>query len=159
VSTINCLKGGGTTAYANALEQAQAELNLHGRSNVQDVIVFLSDGAANTGPTYLASNSPYRTQPCHQGVTSAAAIKGGSSHTIIYSIGYDLDAANGGANKCENSNGNPETPTITAYTAISQIASDSTTFFNKPDPGQLNSIYAAIAADVSGTRLLDDNTT
>ena len=38
--------------------------------NVPDVIVFMSDGAANTGPTYYATTSPYRTQPCHQGITS-----------------------------------------------------------------------------------------
>ena len=72
VSTINCQKGGGRTAYANALEAAQKELDLHGRTDVQDIIVFLSDGAANIGPTYYSSSSPYRKQPCHQGIWSAA---------------------------------------------------------------------------------------
>jgi Flp pilus assembly protein TadG len=68
VSTIRCQRGGGSTAYAHALERAQSELNSsRGRPGVQNVIVFFSDGAANTEPTYLSSTSPYRRQPCRQG--------------------------------------------------------------------------------------------
>src|SRR3954469_9623997 len=74
VSTINCVVGGGGTSYATALEDAQAELDAHGRPNVQDVIVFLSDGAANYGPSYYGDTSPYRVEPCHQGEASASAI-------------------------------------------------------------------------------------
>jgi hypothetical protein len=156
VQTINCVRGNGTTAYANALEKAQAELDRGGRSNVPDIIVFLSDGAANTGPTYYSTTSPYRRQPCHQGVWSAANIK--SRGTLIYSIGYDLDALNGGANKCQRWDGANETPTITAYTAISQIASRPDTFYNQPGPGELKTIFTAIAADIGkGSSSLIDN--
>jgi hypothetical protein len=66
VSTLNCLSGGGYTAYANTLEAAQTELNSNGRPDVQDVIIFFSDGAANTGPSSYPANSPYRKEPCHQ---------------------------------------------------------------------------------------------
>jgi Putative Flp pilus-assembly TadE/G-like/von Willebrand factor type A domain len=157
VSTINCQKGGGRTAYANALEEAQKELDLHGRDDVTDVIVFLSDGAANIGPTYYSSSSPYRKQPCHQGVWSAAPIK--ANGTILYSIGYDLDALNGGANKCETWDGKDEKPTITAYQALEQIASGPAHFYNKPTPGQLRTIFTAIAADMSrgSAALIDDS--
>jgi hypothetical protein len=156
VQTINCVRGNGTTAYANALEKAQAELDRGGRSNVPDIIVFLSDGAANTGPTYYSTTSPYRRQPCHQGVWSAANIK--SRGTLIYSIGYDLDALNGGANKCQRWDGTNESPTITAYTAISQIASRPDTFYNQPGPGELKTIFTAIAADIGkGSSSLIDN--
>jgi hypothetical protein len=134
VSTINCQKGGGRTAYANALEEAQKELDLHGRSDVQDIVVFLSDGAANIGPTYYSTSSPYRKQPCHQGVWSAAPIK--AKGTIVYSIGYDLDALNGGANTCETWDGRNESPAITAYEALQQIASGPNQFYNKPSPGR-----------------------
>ncbi len=72
VKTINCVQANDRTAYANALEAAQAELDANGRSNAPDIIVFLSDGAANIGPTYYPTSSPYRMQPCHQGVWSAA---------------------------------------------------------------------------------------
>jgi Flp pilus assembly protein TadG len=155
VSTINCQRGGGTTAYANALERADAELAANGRDDAQDVIVFLSDGAANTGPTYYSSSSPYRRQPCHQGVWSAANVK--ARGTLIYSIGYDLDALGGGAQRCQNGvTGANESPSITAQAALEQIASDSTTFFNKPNPGQLETIYTAIAAEITGTSLIPD---
>jgi hypothetical protein len=156
VSTINCQRGGGRTAYADALEHAQRELDRGGRTDVQDVIVFLSDGAANIGPTFYPTSSPYRRQPCHQGVWSAAAIK--NRGTIIYSIGYDLNAANGGANRCTSYTDAPESPAITAYQALSQIASRPDTFYNKPTPGQLKTIFSQIAADMSrGTSALIDN--
>lgn len=156
VSTINCQRGGGRTAYADALEAAQRELDRSGRPDVKDVIIFLSDGAANTGPTFYPTSSPYRRQPCRQGVTSAAGIK--LRGTTIYSIGYDLDAVSGGANVCTSYTGALESPAITAYQAISQIASSASTFFNKPSPGELESIFTDIAADLArGTSALIDD--
>ena len=156
VRTIDCQKGGGRTAYADALEHAQAELDRNGRPAVKDMIVFLSDGAANIGPSYYANSSPYRKQPCRQGVTSAANIK--ARGTIIYSIGYDLDALNGGANECLAYDGKDEKPAITAYQALQQIASGPNTFFDKPSPGQLRTIFTEIARDIhKGTSALIDN--
>ncbi|HZR96693.1 MAG TPA: pilus assembly protein TadG-related protein [Gaiellaceae bacterium] len=155
VSTINCVQGGGTTAYANAIEAAQAELDANGRPEAQDVIVFLSDGAANTGPSYYSTSSPYRTQPCHQGVTSAGYSK--AKRTIVYSIGYALDDATGG---CESYTGSAERPAITVYDALGGIASTPAGFFVKPTPGQLNTIYTDIAKDLAkGTSALTSDTT
>lgn len=156
VSTIRCQKGGGSTAYADALEKAQSELNSsRGRSGVQNVIVFFSDGAANTGPSYYSSTSNYRRRPCQQGVNSASAIKG--TGTLIYSIGYDLDALNGGANICQSYTGATESPAITAYDAIRLIATNGDTFFNRPNPGDLTRVYTQIAAEIGGTRLVPDD--
>jgi hypothetical protein len=155
VSTIDCVLGGGGTSYATALEAAQAELDAHGRANVQDVIVFLSDGAANYGPSYYGDTSPYRVQPCHQGVSSAGAIK--AHGTLVYSIGYDLDALDGGANTCQDSWGNLEAPSISAYDTLRAIATSPDTFYNKPGPGDLKTIFTQIASDVTGTRLIDDS--
>ncbi len=159
VTTLACVQGGGTTAYGNAIDAAQAELNLHGRAGVQDVIVFMSDGAANTGPTYYSSTSDYRIRPCKQGVTSAGVAKTGASKTIVYSIAYALEDDTGG---CMNSVPNPdkpESPAITSATALQNIASPGN-FYNKPSPGQLNTIYTQIAVDIgSGTAgLIDDAT-
>ena len=67
VYTINCQKGNGYTAYANALEAAQQELDANGRPDVKDVIVFLSDGAANIGP------STYRSRRTTAGGPAARA--------------------------------------------------------------------------------------
>ena len=156
VRTINCMQANDRTAYANAIEAAQAELDLHGRPDAPDIIIFLSDGAANIGPTYYPTSSPYRMQPCHQGVWSAATIK--ARGTLIYSIGYDLDAVNGGANTCTDYNGGLERPSITAYSALQQIASRPDTFYNKPGPGELQTIFTAIAEDIGhGSSALIDN--
>ena len=157
VKTINCQRGGGRTAYANALEHAQAELDRNGRPDVQDIIVFLSDGAANIGPTYYSSSSPYRRQPCHQGIWSSNTIK--ARGTWIYSIGYDLDALNGGANRCETWDGRNESPSITAYSALQQIASGPDKFYDKPNPGQLRTIFTQVASDIrkGASALIDES--
>ena len=156
VSRIRCQQGGGSTAYANAIEHAQAELqSSRGRPGVQNVIVFFSDGAANIGPTYYPTTSPYRRQPCHQGVSSAGVVKG--QGTLIYSIGYDLDALNGGANICQSYTGATESPAITAYDAIRLIATNADTFFNRPNPGDLTRVYTQIAAEIGGTRIIPDD--
>jgi hypothetical protein len=157
VKTIDCQRAEGRTAYADALEHAQAELERNGRDDVQDVIVLLSDGAANIGPTYYTSSSPYRRQPCHQGIWSADAIK--ARGTWMYSIGYDLDALNGGANKCQSYTGANESPAITAYSALQQIASGPDKFYDKPDPGQLRTIFTQVASDIrkGASALIDES--
>jgi hypothetical protein len=163
VSTINCVQGGGTTSYANAIDSAQAELNAHGRSDVQDIIVFLSDGAANTGPSYYSltnpATKPYRTQPCHQGVTSAGLAK--ATGTIVYSIGYALGDDTGGCKSYDGTTEKPTPPTITVTQALQGIATDPVNdFFNQPTPGQLNTIYTTIAKDIGrGTSALTSDTT
>ncbi len=151
VSTIDCVQAGGSTAYANALEAAQAELVKDGRSNTQRVVVLLSDGAANTGPSYYPANSPYRTTPCHQGISSSAKMQ--NAQTLVYSIGYDV-----GHDVCRNANGSLESPSISALQALQGIAS-SGNFYNQPDAAQLNTIFASVAADLlAGTsRLVDNN--
>jgi Putative Flp pilus-assembly TadE/G-like/von Willebrand factor type A domain len=157
VSRIRCQDGGGSTAYAHAIEAAQAELNSsRGRPDVQNVIVFFSDGAANTGPSYLSSTSPYRRRPCQQGVNSAGVIK--STGTLVYTIGYDLDALGGGANVCRSYTGALESPAITAYDALRLMATNGSTFFNRPNPGDLTAVYTQIAAEIGGTRLIPDDT-
>ena len=178
ISTLNCLPAAGWTAYAKALEAAQQELVTDGRSGVQKAIVLFSDGAANTGPRYLDANptncnkntctTPYVTQPCHQGVNSAANIK--AAGTVIYSMGYDLTA--GTANVCQTNtyvkNGrgqltstqNDESPSITATSALQQIASGPTYFYDQPTADQVNTLFAALGANLlAGTANLVDNNT
>ena len=79
--------------------------------------------------------------------------------TAVYSIGYDLNAVNGGANKCTSSTGSTETG-ITAYQALEQIASTSDTFYNQPSAGQLNTLFQQVAVDIQrGASGLIDNDT
>ena len=39
LSKLNCLTAAGTTSYSNAIDEAQHELDVHGRGNVQDVMI------------------------------------------------------------------------------------------------------------------------
>jgi Flp pilus assembly protein TadG len=154
VDRVECQqKAGGRTGYANALDAAQAELQKDGRPGVQKVIIFLSDGAANYGP--LSSPASYRNQPCQAGINSANAAK--SQGTTIYSIGYDLDGSNGVYQACLTRSNATETPNINALQAMQRIASSTDTFYNKPTPGQLNTIFASIAANIfRNAQLIDD---
>jgi hypothetical protein len=161
MSTINCVQAGGGTAYAEAIDAAYAELQKDGRAGTQKVIVFLSDGAANDAPTFLASTSPYRTNPCGQGVTSAGVAK--AAKVLVYSIAYtangdECDAAIGakiGATTVQwygSSNwGTPETPAMPAETALQEIASPGANYFyDLPNPTSLTGIFQQIAADIAG---------
>ena len=126
--------------------------------NAWKVIIFLSDGAANTAPSYYANSSPYKTQPCHQGITSAQVAK--NEKFLVYSIGYDLNAGAVGANICENSNtGNPESPSITSQEAMQQIA-DPGSFYDHPSATDLAGVFVRISADIAAgtSRLFDDGT-
>jgi len=150
VSTVNCVAPGGSTAYANAIDASQTELAARGRAGVQDVIVLLSDGAANTGPGYLPASSSYRTQPCNQAVASAASAKGAG--TLVYSIAYDLTGS--GAEMCQRDGGGNEAPAISATGALQAIASPGN-YYAQPTADQLTTIFLAISADLGrgSTRL------
>jgi putative Flp pilus-assembly TadE/G-like protein len=178
-----CIQGAGTTHYASAVEEAQYQLDRNGRGDVQDVIIFLSDGAANTSPTRLpgAVNWPpsghwrntdyWRDHPCGAGVEAAKHAK--DAGDIIYTIGYDLDAGSAAPEKCRKPDvfghhapSNPVESGYDAFTAIRAMATPSCgdgndpCFYNKPVPGDLSLIFTRIAADLQrpAARLIDDNT-
>jgi len=158
VQKIGCTNGAGTTSYSNAIEEAQHELDRNGTGGVQDVIIFLSDGAANTTPRFMPSymDTPaWRAQPCGAGINAAAQAK--AKGTIVFSIGYDLNGQGTDYEQCRNPNGQLEG--ITSYAAMQQIATEASNFYNKPDPGQLNSIFTRIAAslDRPAARLISDD--
>jgi hypothetical protein len=146
VRNLTCMHYGIGTSYATAIEQAQAELDAHGRPDADDVIVMLTDGAANRGPTYFPASSNYRTRPCQQGIDSAAAAK--AKGTTIYTIGYDI-YADGDAD-CH------ESPVISTEQTLTSIATNREHFYNQPVAGELVSIFTHIAVSLNGTRLVDD---
>ena len=177
-----CIQAGGNTSYSEALRQAQAELDAHGRPRVPDYIVFLTDGEANIGSVY-GPNTLYPQgnaddmQPCQTAVNIANSYK--ARGTTIYSVGYALgnnvkcttggfhfNNGNGDWNQCTQgepncvhfASNNKESPTINSYSTLSQIASLGN-FYNQPQAAELDTIFAAIAADISqgSSRLVDDN--
>ena len=93
-----CVQAGGSTSYSEALRQAQAELLAHGRANVPNYIVFLTDGEANMGSVYGVNDAKYPAggpedqDPCATAISVAAGYK--AAGTTIYSIGYALGNKN-----------------------------------------------------------------
>ena len=159
VSTVNCVQAGGSTAYAEALDAAYAELQADGRPDAQKAIVILSDGAANTGPSYLPSTSAYRTNPCDQGVTSAGTAK--AAGVVVYSIAYTADGddcyaavgADVGGTIVTQYRGknNLESPSLGAEKALEEIATPGNGYFyDLPDPTSLTGIFQQIAANIAG---------
>jgi hypothetical protein len=157
ISTVNCVQAGGNTAYAEAIDAANAELQTDGRPDAQKAIVILSDGAANTGPSYLPSTSPYLTNPCGQGVTSADAAK--AEGVWVYSIAYTANGdgcyaavgADVDGTTVTKFQGTPEVPTLGAEQALEDIASPGPgNFYDLPNPSSLIDIFQEIAADIAG---------
>jgi Flp pilus assembly protein TadG len=156
VSTVNCVHGAGGTAYTLALDVAYQELQANGRQGTQKVIVFLSDGAANYGPQYYPSTSPYLTNPCKSAVDNAATMK--ANKVLIYTIAYTTTSSD----ICKVSPGGKvgnhvvtsqeydqynESPQISAVSAMQQIASPNN-YYSNPNPTSLTGIFTAISADI-----------
>jgi Flp pilus assembly protein TadG len=157
VSTVNCVHAVGGTSYTLALDNAYQELQAHGRVGTQKVIVFLSDGAANFGPQYYSSTSPYLTNPCKSAVDNTATMK--ANMVLIYTIAYttstsDLCKASTGAKIGKKVLVYPddydqynEAPQISAVGAMQAIASPNN-YYSNPNPTSLTGIFTAISADI-----------
>jgi hypothetical protein len=180
----SCIQAGGSTSYTEALRQSEAELVAHGRPNVPDYIVFLTDGEANMGSVYTKTGGTYPVgnaddqQPCQSAINLAASYKklGVKIYSIGYALGANVDCTAGQFGKMNNGNwqtctpfstgcehhqgaaNNAESPELTSYNTLSTIASTGD-FYNKASPGDLNSIFAAIATDIGqgSSRLVDDS--
>ena len=143
MSDINCMKAGGQTGYASAMEAADAELIKDGRTGVQKVMVVLSDGAANEGQAVQDTTTtvhrqtvitpdpdPHCMQPCQTAVNDATTYKGsaGSAKVLVYTILYGDQSI--GAD-CQTYQQNDESPAITSITAMQEMASPGNYY---PDP-------------------------
>jgi hypothetical protein len=184
VSTLACVKAGGSTSYSMAIDEAQHELDAHGRPDVQDVIVFFTDGGANTTPglyanNYWADSSPYPDRPCGSGVHAADLAKaspdpdgaGPLTGTVIYTIGYDISdhpAANARCGKPDPNTGHQnnnvgaedcQTWGCSPKAALTAIASLPEYFSQPNDPEDLQPVFFSVAGQVllNAARLVDDN--
>lgn len=141
IAAINCMPTASNTSYAVALDKAQKELHDHGRNDIDDVIIFVTDGGANTGNWHFSASSPYRTRPCWQGLQSANAAK--AAGTRVITIGYDIESG------CETDRGSgTETPAQTPEAILRAMATNPTDFFNQPDPASLRTIFTEVAAEI-----------
>jgi Flp pilus assembly protein TadG len=118
VLKTGCIRnlGGQGTYYADAIQKAQSALTANGNSGLQNVIIFLSDGAATATPKQTSFST---TKECSAGVTNANSAT--SSGTWVYAIAYDSPTSS-------SSSGCPGD--IPPCTAMQEIASDPTKFFS-----------------------------
>jgi len=168
-NAINCLQAAGTTSYGNAMVEAKRELVRNGngstpdgmnRGNAQDVIVYLTDGAANTMPHngWLPTNpvadgllpldleawgngsgSP-PDRPCRAGIEAANWAK--AQGTLVYTIGFGL-AGGGNGERC-NEPGNTLNPELTLRT----MATDANAYYGTPEGADLGQVFEQIAYDI-----------
>jgi hypothetical protein len=158
ISTVNCVQPGGNTAYAEAMDAAYQELQADGRPDAQKAIIILSDGAANVGPNFLPGSSNYLTHPCGQGATSAGVAK--AAGVLVYSIAYTANGDDCYASPGATIGGNTltsadfskylENPDPGAETAIENMATDPSYFYDVPNPTSLTGIFQRIASDLAG---------
>lgn len=137
--------GGFGSYFAGAINAAQANLAANTRTGVRKVIIFVSDGDANR-----PSGSPSGTYPCRQAITAAQAAT--AAGTWVYSVAYGASTSTTGS--CTD-----DTPRISAFQTMQQIASDSTRFFSQPAAGDLVATFQKIGQSLLNTRVLDNGTT
>ena len=165
LSTLTCVKPKYWTPIAPAIEAARTELVNRGRAEARKVIVFFGDGGGTAQPMKRDANGNATTtkswytpttgndgQPCHDAVGQAALAK--AAGIEIYTIGYDLNSST--ANQCRKNDNSSESG-IDATQTLLQMASGSSHFYQKADPGQVYDIFNKIGHSITagGTRLVE----
>ncbi len=158
-----------STSYDGAINAAEAALESpSARPTAQKVIIFLSDGAANTNSS----------TPCQDGIRAAQAAE--AAGTWVFAIAYDAQS-----DTCDRDSGlsqpmsgicamhlivdNPTTdPALRGMTIpqaqaiVCQGAQDTDPayrFYNSPGAGDLTGIFQSIGVSLTSTRLISDNAT
>jgi hypothetical protein len=132
--------GGQGSYFSDVIASAQNTLTSTGRAQIQDVIIFVSDGDANQ---YAGGPS----NPCASAVTAADAAA--AAGTWVYAIAYGAATSGGCAD---------DSSSITPYQTMQGIASDSSKFYSAPSNGTLTAIFQKIADDLTTTRIVSDDT-
>ncbi len=177
MAKLACTKSAGSTSYVVAIDEAVRELAQHGRPDVQDVIIFFTDGGANTthdNGVHWSGDSPWFNRPCGSGVRAADNAKTISDtsgrHTAIYTIGYDLENQTSASQRCQrpDSSGHQDNNQSaessqswgrTPQEALTAMASVPENFYYTADPDDLRLLFARVAGDVltNAARLVDND--
>jgi hypothetical protein len=131
--------GGQGSYLAGAITEAQNLLNVNPRPGTTNAIIVLSDGQLNKPSGFTDNN------PCHSAVW--AAQQATAAGTSVYSIAYGADGT-----AC------PDSTSITALQTMTQIASNSQTFYNQPSGSSLTAAFQQVATDLTDARLIPDCT-
>jgi len=157
--------GGVGTYYAGVITEAQSDLSAitGARASMQDAIIILSDGAANSSNFTSGTPKSYGQNECHQAITAAqnaaATQNSVGLKTWVYSIAFGALTSN----SCTT-----DSPAISGCTTMSSIASDASKFYSDDSNGcvsaahptitDLGQIFENLTQDFGTTRLLPPNT-
>jgi hypothetical protein len=148
--------GGEGTYYADVITAAQTALATNGRTGVQKVIIFLSDGDASASSSKVPTGKA--TNQCHQGITAAQAAT--SAGTWVYTAAYG--AATSATGSCST-----DSPRIDACSTLQQMASTPAMFFSDGatactstvnQSAELVALFTNIGTSLTPARLLPNNT-
>jgi Flp pilus assembly protein TadG len=181
-TALACLDASGGTSYSMAIDEAEHELQTHGRPDVQDVIVFFTDGGANSTPgsyatNYWAKSPEWFKKPCGSGVQAAKVAKaadpdgsGPLTGAIVYTIGYDISDNPPANQRCgvpdsngHQDNGNGAEPCQTwgcsPKAALQSMASLPQYFSQPKKPADLQPLFFSVAGQVllNAARLVDND--
>jgi hypothetical protein len=159
--------GGVGTYYAGVIAEAQTDLSnlTYPRTTMQNVIILLSDGDANSASTnFVYGSTSLAKNECQQAVTAAtnaAAYNNKAGPTWVYSVAFG--ASTSSSDSCSTDSG-----AYSGCSTMQAIASDPTKFYSDdangcvstahPNIKDLGSIFQTIAYDLLSTRLLPTNT-
>ena len=143
VNDVRCLKASGGTSHADAIDAVVNYLNANARPDATKVIIFLTDGAANTA--VAGDPSSTQTNPC--GAAVAEAQKAATEGITFYTIAYNSSSA-----------GNCTSDSISANTQVIQPNNPSRTSLASGYAKGTSLIMCAAAGTDSGGAYYDDPT-
>jgi hypothetical protein len=181
--TSNCgvgTPGGEHTFYAGGIVAAQQYLAANHTTNVQDIIIFLSDGDANADSTQMGGSVNQTvsssniagmngslwssTGECTQAVNAASwaqkQTESDGTSTKIYSISYGTETSgcstDSNMTPCQTMSGIASSPLSKYFFSVPQTVSGKTsTVCSGAVPiTQLSQVFTTIAGDLSGARLI-----
>jgi len=183
--TDNCgmpTPGGVETFYAGAVVAAQQYLTANHTSNVQDVMIVLSDGDANS--SHMGGTVPQTvdssdiasmngklfsaTQQCQQAVQAAnwarSVKQSDGTSTEIYSVSYgseltgcDTDT-NPTTTPCLTMEGIASSPSSKYFFSVPSSTAQNGTICNNAVPiTQLSQVFTAIGGDLMASRLIPNS--
>jgi Putative Flp pilus-assembly TadE/G-like len=164
--------GGEGTFYAGAIYAARDYLYANHTTNVQDIMIFLSDGDANATSTELGGSVRTdglplftTTAECQQAVTAATSAKGAPYNIQIYSISYGSETTGcttgDTLTPCGTMAGIASSPLSQYFFSVPQTVNGVTSTVcsgARPDTA-LNQVFTDIAADLTAARLIPNGTT
>lgn len=144
---IDSIKEGGATSADYGMQLAQRELNMKGRQDAQQVIIFFTDGEPN-------HYNSFDSDVANDAISASKELK--AKKAIVYSIGVfaDADPDNTSTSSSNQFNAymhgiSSNYPAATAWNTLGTAAEERKYYKAASDADQLNQIFEDILTDVN----------